>query len=148
MIKTEDTGWAFCAIRDNDFTAPLTAAKAVVEAYFEHCPENLVLDFAGFDVGVTVEGVAHIIEINTAPGLGDVVANEYAELFMAWINDGEQEEAAVVAELVEKDSIDWPKSAAMRDSLIVELGRIEYPKETPMVDQILKNLRETGRLVV
>ena len=79
-IRSEGTGWRFCALRDEDL-GDVPLLKTAVEEYFSTCPAEYKLDFAGFDVGITPAGLVKIIEVNTAPGVGDTSTLFYANYF-------------------------------------------------------------------
>ena len=84
-IRSEHTGWAFCEYGEEEELAdsPLVHASLsqLVGQYFQL--ENS-LDFGGFDIALLENGEYRIIEVNTAPGLGDVNGQLLADYFNHW----------------------------------------------------------------
>ena len=87
LIRNHDNGWVFGNVRDEDGAdkAKAVAVKAV---------EALGLDFGAVDVIIgRDDGVAYVLEINTAPGLtSDAALDFYTDNIIAaynyWRNDG------------------------------------------------------------
>ena len=87
-IRSEHTGWAFCEFvatqadfgTETAFNETEASLKDVVSQYFHL---NNVLDFGGFDIALTDNGWK-ILEVNTAPGLGEVNAKILAGVFNTW----------------------------------------------------------------
>lgn len=87
LIRNHDNGWVFGNVRDEDGAdkAKAAATKAV---------EALGLNFGAVDVIIgRDDGVAYVLEINTAPGLtSDAALDFYTDNIIAayncWRNDG------------------------------------------------------------
>ena len=96
-VRSEHTGWAFCEYEpvlepDGQTDYETAQITTLIEHYYQL---TNTLDFGGFDVALTDNGWK-IIEINTAPGLGEVNAGILAEVFNGWSgNLGNQYQNAV-----------------------------------------------------
>jgi len=81
-IRSENTGWAFCEYEEEQETS--ARLRFVVDQYFQL---DNTLDFGGFDIAITEDGLVKIIEVNTAPGLGEVNGQLLANALSSWAGE-------------------------------------------------------------
>lgn len=111
-IRSEHTGWAFSALRDGDENDDYVVTK-IREFVEQHVfgVEEFDLDFAGLDIGLTPTGDFIIIEINTAPGLGNIAGDFYANCIIEWVTGDKQDDADAVDEeevnMLNKAVVEW-----------------------------------------